>query len=138
MADKLNCSEEDILKRIVPVVASVMLLVFCFGGVAFAATVIGTSEGEVLVGTRFDDEIRGKQGRDQVMGLSGNDRLYGGRGRDRLIGGSGNDVLFSQDLNRRGIGKRDVLVCGPGYDRVVTDFEDVIGNDCEEGAQGGS
>jgi hypothetical protein len=85
----------------------------------------GTARRDVLRGTPGPDVLRGLGGADVLYGLAGNDILFGGRGRDRLLAGSGGDVVQAAD------GARDIIVCGPGRDRVFADRVDRIARDCE-------
>lgn len=124
-------------------------------GVALAAVVEGDNGPNTLTGTMRADTISAYGGNDQVHALSGRDRVYGGygadhlygnaygdtifggKGMDQLYGGNGNDHLVSRDLNNRGIGQRDVVDCGSGYDTFAADFEDRVLDNCEEGSVGG-
>jgi len=125
-------------------------------GVALAALVEGNDRDNALTGTDYADTIRAYGGEDVVWALSGRDRIYGGygadhlygngygdtifggKGTDRLYGGYGNDHIVSRDLNSRGIGQRDVVDCGPGYDTFAADLEDRVLANCEEGSVVGS
>ena len=118
------------------IVAMVVALVLG-SGVALAALVEGDGGANTLTGTSGADTIRAFGGDDLVRSLGGPDRIYGGRGNDRLYGGRGNDHIVSQDLNGRGIGRRDVVDCGPGHDTFGADFEDRVLANCEEGSVGG-
>ena len=124
-------------------------------GVALAALVEGNDRDNALTGTNYADTIRAYGGEDLVWALSGRDHIYGGygsdhlygngygdtifggKGTDRLYGGYGDDHLVSRDLNSRGIGQRDVVDCGPGYDTFAADFDDRVLANCEEGSVGG-
>ena len=125
-------------------------------GVALAALVEGNDRDNQLTATDHADTIRAYAGNDLVWALSGRDRIYGGygsdhlygnaygdavyggRGTDRLYGGYGDDHLVSRDLNSRGIGQRDLVDCGPGYDTFAADFDDRVLANCEEGSTSGS
>jgi len=125
-------------------------------GIALAALVEGNDRDNALTGTRYADTIRAYGGEDLVWALSGRDRIsggygadhlygngygdtiFGGKGTDRLYGGYGNDHVVSRDLNSRGIGQRDVVDCGPGYDTFAADLEDRVLANCEEGSVVGS
>ena len=105
------------------------------GGLALAATIMGTDRDETLTGTNYADTIHAKGGDDTVYGLSGSDRLSGGLGNDQLYGGRGDDVIHADDLAGPGLfpeGQRDVVHCGPGHDRVYRDDEDAKPRGCEE------
>ncbi len=75
------------------------------------ASVIGTSDAQVLRGTIFRDAIDGKGGADRIYGGASADLLAGDTGNDTLYGGSGSDRLI-------GGGGRDTLVGGAGDDRM--------------------
>ena len=90
-------------------------------------TVRGTSRRDVLVGTTGDDVIcglggadvlRGRAGRDVLLGGDGADVVEGGGGADRVFGGYGDDDLRARD------GTVDVVIGGPGVDRVRADRRD--------------
>jgi Ca2+-binding RTX toxin-like protein len=107
------------------------------GGLALAVTRTGNNWGETLYGTPRADTIRAYGGDDLVRALGGNDRIYGGKGKDRLYGGYGNDHIVSRDLNAGGIGQRDVVDCGPGYDTAAVDYDDLHIVNCEGGSASG-
>ena len=143
------------MRRITTIATALMLMVALSAGVAFAALVEGNNNDNNLTGTNQADTIHAYGGKDVVWALSGRDevhggsnadRLYGnryrdtifgGKGQDRLYGGYGDDHLMGRDLNSRGIGQRDVLDCGPGYDTFAADYEDRVLNNCEEGSVSG-
>jgi Ca2+-binding RTX toxin-like protein len=97
--------------------------------VAFAATINGTDNAEVLFGTKTNDVVnamagndlvqgrtghdvlRGDDGNDVVNGNPGHDRVVGGMGDDYLSGGPGYDTIFGQ-------GDNDVIMGGWGHDRM--------------------
>jgi Ca2+-binding RTX toxin-like protein len=125
-------------------------------GMALAALVEGNDRDNQLTGTNYADTIRAYGGEDVVWALSGRDRIeggygadylygnrygdtiFGGTGQDRLYGGYGNDHIVSRDLNSSGIGQRDLVDCGPGYDTFAADFDDRVLANCEEGSTSGS
>ena len=76
------------------------------------ATVVGTSQDDVLRGTPGRDVIAGWAGRDTIRGGGGADVICGGADSDRLFGGPGNDRLFGEG-NDNGIEQLDG---GPGND----------------------
>ena len=144
------------MRRITTIATTLMLMVALSAGAAFAALVEGNNGDNGLTGTPRadiihayggDDLVSALEGRDEVHGGYGADTLYGNRyadtifggyGTDRLYGGYGDDHLISRDLNSSGIGMRDVLDCGPGYDTFAADYEDRVLDNCEEGSVGGS
>jgi len=95
------------------------------GGDAGRDHVRGGAGDDLVRGGADDDLLVGASGKDRLEGGAGNDRLRGGTGTDRLDGGSGDDDLDAAD------GARDVVVCGPGLDRVVADDLDRVADDCE-------
>jgi Ca2+-binding RTX toxin-like protein len=84
------------------VVALVVLM--ATGGVALAKTINGDNGPNTLDGTAKADVIRGYGGKDTIRPGGGVDHVYAGRG---------NDYVSSIGDNAR-----DVVNCGPGYDRV--------------------
>jgi uncharacterized repeat protein (TIGR01451 family) len=106
----------------------------------------GGDGNDVVDGDGGDDGLWGGNGRDRLVGGAGNDRLRGGLKRDVLIGGDGDDQLLpgtGRDLVRAGFGNdvisardgsRDVIVCGPGADRVTADRRDRL-RGCEQVAR---
>jgi Ca2+-binding RTX toxin-like protein len=106
-------------------------------GTALAALVEGDNRDNTLTGTPMSDIIHAYGGEDRVSALEGRDTIFGGYGTDRLYGGYGDDHLVSRDLNSSGIGQRDVVDCGPGYDTFAADYEDRVLDNCEEGSVGG-
>ena len=129
------------MRRITLLLATMTLVVLVAGGVALAATIVGTDQDETLIGTRYADFIRAEGGNDVVRGLGGPDQLYGNGGRDRLVGGygedklyggNGNDRLRSQDIFSQTGAYKDVVDCGPGKDLAAVDFRDRVNRDnCE-------
>ena len=79
---------------------------------------------DVLLGRGGHDTIMGGKGDDRISGGDGNDYIDGGLGLDRIDGGAGSDTILVAD------GKKDVVDCGDGNDRVVADAIDVL-TDCE-------
>ena len=116
------------MRRITTIATTLMLMVALSAGAAFAALVEGNSGNNTLTGTPRADVIHAYGGNDLVSALEGRDEVHGGYGDDHLI---------SQDLNSGGIGQRDVVDCGPGYDTFEADYEDRVLDNCEEGSVGG-
>ncbi len=143
------------MRRAAMTAMTVAVLVALSAGAAFAALVEGNNNDNTLTGTSRADTIHAYGGEDVVRALSGRDEvhggysadhlyghrygdtIYGGKGQDRLYGGYGDDHLVGRDLNAGGIGQRDVLDCGPGYDTFAADYEDRVLDNCEEGSVGG-
>jgi Ca2+-binding RTX toxin-like protein len=83
-----------------------------------------------------DDIVFANKGVDTTEGGDGNDRLFAlsrkdvnGRcdlSGDTVRGGAGDDRIAVRD------GERDVVNCGPGVDKALLDFKDVLeDNSCE-------
>jgi Ca2+-binding RTX toxin-like protein len=84
------------------------------------------------------------------VGGPGNDYVLAGKGSDNAVGGEGNDLLFecclrefSKDTLSGGSGNdvidvwnkpavKDVVACGSGFDRVISDRADLVAPDCEK------
>jgi Ca2+-binding RTX toxin-like protein len=88
---------------------------------------------KILLGGPGNDEVVGAKGSDKVLGDAGNDFLIDDRLRefseDKLSGGPGNDVL---DVSHKPAAVKDVIVCGSGFDRVISDRADLVAPDCEK------
>ena len=143
------------MRRVTLLFTEMAVALMLGNGTALAALVEGNNGDNGLLGTPRadiihayggDDLVSALEGRDEVHGGYGADTLYGNRygdtifggyGTDRLYGGYGDDHLISRDLNSSGIGMRDVLDCGPGYDTFAADYEDRVLDNCEEGSVGG-
>ena len=141
--------------RRITTIATTLMMTMALSGAALAARVEGNNANDTLTGTNQADTIHSCGGQDVVWALSGRDQvrggsnadqlygqrygdtLFGGKGQDRLYGGYGDDHLVGRDLNSSGIGQRDVLDCGPGYDTFAADYEDRVLDNCEEGSVGG-
>jgi Ca2+-binding RTX toxin-like protein len=151
----VQLSKEEIVRRTTLMFVAMAAALVLGSGVALAALVEGNNSANTLTGTNSADTIRAYGGNDLVWALSGRDRVYGGYGadqlygnrygdtifggygQDRLYGGYGDDHIVSRDLNSSGIGQRDVVDCGPGYDTFAADFEDRVLGNCEEGSTSG-
>ena len=105
-----------------------------------------------LDGGAGDDKLFGQADSDALNGGAGNDRIEGGDSADRISGGSGNDVLLAgaandiitdaagenrvdagggADVISVSNGKRDVVNCGAGKDRISADRGDKL-KGCEK------
>ena len=97
------------MRRVTLLVAAMALMVSLFAAVAYAATIQGTREAEVLIESNLDDKIFGRGSADEIVadffgndtdvveGNGGNDDIFveDGDGRDTAIGGdSANDQCF--------------------------------------------
>lgn len=105
-------------------------------------TLTGDDAGEVVFAFDGNDTVKGRRGHDCLIGQKDNDRLEGGPDSDRLTGGRGSDILIGgpglnaydagpgNDYVSARNGKRELVRCGPGHDRVRADRRDRLRN-CE-------
>jgi hypothetical protein len=105
------------IRRAVVAVALAMLMATALAGAAWAATIEGTSEGEVLFESSENDTIYGRGGMDYInadvfIGIGDRDVVYGNRGGDDIDvddgdgkdtangGRGGNDVCYGDPNDR--------------------------------------
>jgi Ca2+-binding RTX toxin-like protein len=87
--------------------------------------------GDTLYGGGGMDALKGKGGGDMIFGGENNDIVKGGDGGDRVDGGEGDDIVRGGTHSNPNDHARDVLICGPGRDRVYfVRGQDVL-EDCE-------
>jgi streptogramin lyase len=79
------------------------------------ATIVGTTQRNVLKGSRYRDVIAGIGGRDSIKGKVGNDRLCGGTGNDRIRDAAG----------------KNRIDCGPGRHDVAITNQRSRARNCE-------
>ena len=109
-------------------------------------TILGKGGDDVIKGLSLRDELHGGNGADTLYGNSGADNIFGGSGEDRVYGGYGDDEIDVQDPDPNypaGVGPRDFVDCGPGFDIVTLDGDTGGGTpdraiNCEAGGQGQS
>lgn len=123
-------------RRLLSVLAVVMMATLLAYGVAVAATITGDADANEITGTNDADSLYGYGGDDNVSGGSAADRIYGGDGNDLLFGtdkyqsgvndGSqtsvdGNDRIEGEngDDNLVGASGADTLRGGPGADTIA-------------------
>ena len=110
-------------------------------------TLLGGPGKDVVNGGSLQEPLGGAK---NLVGGDGNDAVQGGTGSDNAVGGEGNDFLldnglreFSKDLLSGGSGNdvidvfhkpavQDVVTCGSGFDRVISDRADLVAPDCEK------
>ena len=147
LAPRPLSKEGDLLmgRRVLLIMAAMMLGVLLLGGVALADTIDGTSGPDDLVGTDKDDVIHASGGADYVSGLAGPDLLYAGAGNDTVVGRTGNDHIYgntgsdtlfgnesNDTINSAGDGVKDVVKCGIGKnDTAYVDKIDWVKKNCE-------
>ena len=152
----LASGQEAGMKRIMLLIASMMLALLLAAGVALAQDGVskvcntncrGTDRDDQLSGTSKRNAIKGRNGADHIEGkgakdiLNGNlgaDAIYGGNGEDKLYGGGNDDYMqagIKSDYIGTGSGNdviaakdgfRDQIYCGSNYDRVYVDRIDVL------------
>ena len=152
----LASGQEAGMKRIMLLIASMMLALLLAAGVAFAQDGVskicntdcrGTDRDDQLTGTSKANAIEGRNGADQIEGngakdtLNGNlgaDAIYGGNGEDKLYGGGNDDYMqggIKRDYISTGSGDdviaakdgfRDQIYCGSDFDRIYVDRIDVL------------
>ena len=115
---------------------------------AAARRVLGMDGNDRIAGGPGRDCLEGGPGRDRLSGGLGRDVLIGGPGRDRLVGGPGADRINDApsayaygglasgtnhvwagpgaDVVNVANGRRDVVRCGGGRDRVSADRADKL------------
>ena len=101
-----------------------------------------------LGGGRHGDHLYGDRGRDVISGAGGRDRIFGGRGGDDIYTGfrpgqpvppnspARADVVYGEDGDdfvdaADAPGAADTVYCGEGFDRVVANPKDRVGDGCE-------
>ena len=82
------------------------------------ATIVGTTENDVIRGTRHADVIVGRRGLDLIRARGGNDRICSGKNHDYIFDAGGDDRV------RAGPGQEH-LTAGPGDDRLDGDPGDL-------------
>ena len=103
--------------------------------------VLGGKGNDFVFGDKGSDSALGGEGRDYIDGWKGSDRIVGGEGgdwitddgyrefdKDVLSGGSGNDVIDA--WHKPAV--QDVVTCGSGFDRVISDRADLVAPNCEK------
>jgi len=96
----------------------------------------GDTGADTLSGDGGPDYLQGGLGPDTLSGGDGGDFISDGLGDhgspedsvDVIDGGRGDDRIFSMTYKPA----RDVIGCGPGFDRVHADRGDSVAEDCEE------
>ena len=124
------------MRRFVLLSAAMALALVVVGGVALAATRIGTDRSDTLMGTKGPDTLVGKGGTDWIDGRGGKDAISGGPGNDDPVasaavgildggpgadavsGGPGIDMLIDGPV--RGDSAVDTLSGGKGNDSLLT------------------
>jgi hemolysin type calcium-binding protein len=100
------------MRRVVLVLAAMVLALLLASGAALAVNRIGTDG---------PDTLRGTNGNDNLIGRGANDVLFALNGRDNLLGGPGNDWLDTHPTGFRSGDKN--LEGGPGNDMRLSAAE---------------
>jgi Ca2+-binding RTX toxin-like protein len=113
------------VKRLVVAVAVVTFGTSAGAGVAYAMTIdcnggdcTGTNRADTMNGSPQDDKMLALEGGDILYGVGGMDALRGKGGGDGIFGGEGNDTVRGGTHSAANDHARDVLICGPGRDKV--------------------
>jgi Ca2+-binding RTX toxin-like protein len=88
-------------------------------------TLLGGAGNDKMSGGAGNDAIKGESGSDKLTGGAGHDTISAGGGSNKIDGGTGNDRISAAN------GRRDVIVCGKGRDRVTADRRDRVSRTCE-------
>jgi len=117
---------EEVLRRTILMVVTMVIPLLVAGGVALAVTKIGTNGPDTLRGTNKADTLIGKGGNDRLFSLAGTDNLLGGPGKDVVFGGR--IVGRCCDDNDFSSGDKNVAG-GPGNDQVNggKDSDNILG-----------
>jgi RTX calcium-binding nonapeptide repeat (4 copies) len=129
------------MRRVTLMLAAMGVMVTLFAGVAYAATIEGTSEAERLLDSDRNDTINGRGGGDQIradaFGASGTLITIGnppqpccGADTDVANGNAGNDFIVVDDGDNR-----DTANGGAGTDTCVGDTLTEL--NCENESVGG-
>jgi Ca2+-binding RTX toxin-like protein len=98
--------------------------------------VLGGRVADTIEAGRGNDFADGGPGGDEIVSGPGDDYLRDGEDKggvtDNLFGGKGKDVF--DPFNNPA--KKDIVKCGPGFDRVLADSADVTADGCEKVARG--
>ena len=110
------------MRRVTLMLAAMALMVSLFAAVAYAATIYGTSEAEILIESDRNDMIFGRGGGDTIdASIFTNDT-------DVVKGNRGSDTIYVDDGDNR-----DTAIGGKGVDVCVGDPGDQL--DCETEVQ---
>jgi hypothetical protein len=94
------------------------------------ADTIRAGDGQNMIQAQWgNDDIRSGSGPDFIDAGTGDDTIRTGAGSDHIIPGPGNDTVYAgrgDDHIFANDGRRDVIDCGPGDDRVRADKIDVL------------
>jgi Ca2+-binding RTX toxin-like protein len=109
---------DQIMRRVVLVLALVATMLVAVSGIALAVNKIGTNGPDTLKGTNEADNLLGKGGNDVLFGLGGRDNLLGADGKDWILGGD-EQGPFGGDKNLVGGAGNDGVLGGDGSDNPL-------------------
>lgn len=124
------------MRRVMRVLAAMVVMVPLFAAVAYAADIDGTSQGDILLDSNLDDTIFGRGSADEIRADA-----FGPAGfitctnpcdspdKDVAKGGGGGDFINVQDGD-----ELDTAIGGAGNDTCVGDTPDEL--DCENESVG--
>ncbi len=99
------------MRRAMLMSALVVPAMLLIAGVAYARTIDCN-------GGPGDDRMLGLDGADTLYGVGGMDALKGQGGADGIFGGEGHDLVRGGTHSVANDHARDLLICGPGRDKV--------------------
>jgi hypothetical protein len=120
------------MRRVTMLLAAMAVMVGLFAGVAYAATITGTSQGDFLLDSNRDDTISGRGSGDEIradaFGPEGQLLVTNRGDADEANGNSGSDFINTddgdgQDTANGGSGNNDIC---------IIDANDTATNTCEE------
>ncbi len=113
------------MRRAMLMSAFVVPAMLLIAGVAYARTIDcnggdcrGTNNADTMNGGPGDDRMLGLDGADTLYGVGGMDALKGQGGADGIFGGEGHDLVRGGTHSVANDHARDLLICGPGRDKV--------------------
>jgi hypothetical protein len=117
------------MRRVMLMVAAMAVMVPLFAAVAYAATIYGTSNGDVLIESQLRDKIFGREAGDDIYASA-----FGPTGeiadtnpdRDKAFGNRGGDYIDLRDGDGR-----DTAIGGEGFDECWGDVGANVGGDDE-------
>jgi hypothetical protein len=121
------------MRRVTMMLAAIAVMVPLFAGVAYAATIEGTVDSEILIEGNLDDTMFGRGGGDEIRADAfGPDGflLPTNRDMDEANGNAGNDLIVTddgdgQDTANGGSGDEDICVIDAN-DTATSSCDDVI------------
>lgn len=132
------------IRRLTLLLSVIAIALLLAGGMAIAATIIGTSESDDITGTAEADSLAGGGGNDAIEGLASGDAITGDDGHDVIWGGDtagttddGDDISGGEgdDWIAGGRGA-DSVSGGPGNDTIEEFPTNEVAQDNVQGGYG--